>query len=86
MKIVEIIEYVRRRKRKLMWLSLAALLVLDLLDTIPLIVDKKHAHTSVEVMPAFWSLFGFIGCVLIIRISKWFGHAGIMQREDYYDD
>jgi hypothetical protein len=24
--------------------------------------------------------------VLIIILSKWFGHLGIMTREDYYDN
>jgi len=37
-------------------------------------------------LPAFWSIFGFLGCVVIIIGSKWFGHAGIMTREDYYDE
>lgn len=86
MKLVEIIEFVRRRKRTFMWVSLAALVALDIVDTIPLIVDKDHAHTSVETIPGFWSVFGFIGCVILIRVSKWFGHRGIMTRENYYDE
>jgi len=40
----------------------------------------------VEHLWGFWSVFGFLGCVVIIIVSKWFGHAGIMQREDYYDE
>lgn len=49
-------------------------------------VDNSHAHTSVETFPFFWSVFGFFACALIIIGSKWFGHLGIMTREDYYDD
>lgn len=49
-------------------------------------VDKEEAHTAVERLPGFWAIFGFVACVLIIVISKWFGHLGIMAREDYYDD
>ena len=49
-------------------------------------MDKEHAHTAAEHFPAFWAAFGFIGCVVIIVLSKWFGHAGIMTREDYYDE
>lgn len=48
-------------------------------------VDKEHAHTWVEHIPGFWALFGFVACVLIIIGSKWYGHLGIMTREDYYD-
>jgi hypothetical protein len=51
-----------------------------------LILDKEHAHTPIEHLPGFWSVFGFVACALIIVLSKWYGHAGIMTREDYYDE
>jgi hypothetical protein len=50
------------------------------------VVDKEHAHTAVEKLPGFWAVFGFLGCVVLILASKAFGHAGIMKREDYYDE
>ena len=56
------------------------------LDAIPAIVDKAHAHTALERFPGFWAVFGFVGCVVLIIVSKWFGHTGIMTREDYYDE
>jgi hypothetical protein len=49
-------------------------------------VDKSSAHTKMEHLFFFWAAFGFIACVLIIFVSKWYGHLGIMTREDYYDD
>ncbi len=51
-----------------------------------LFVSNEHAHTTLEHIPLFWSIFGFVGCVLIIILSKWYGHLGIMTREDYYED
>ena len=36
--------------------------------------------------PGFWAVFGFGACVLIILVSKLYGHLGIMTREDYYDN
>ena len=63
------------------WLVLAALVVWD-----ALFVSKEHVHTFVERIPGFWAAFGFVACVVIIIVSKWFGHLGIMTREDYYDD
>ena len=45
-----------------------------------------EAHTAAEHFPAFWSIFGFAACVVIVLLSKWFGHLGIMTREDYYED
>jgi drug/metabolite transporter (DMT)-like permease len=84
MKLVQIIEFLRERLKAVVRLCFALLVLLIVIDA--LFVNKDHAHTRVEHLPAFWSLFGFIGCVLIVIGSKWFGHTGIMTREDYYDE
>jgi len=84
MSLVKLIEYLRTRLKTVVRICFAVLAVLILADA--LLVNKEHAHTSVERLPAFWSVFGFVGCVLIIVLSKWYGHAGIMTREDYYDE
>lgn len=86
MKLVRFIEFFRTRLKTVVILCLAALLCLVVLDAIPGLVDKEHAHTKLEHVPAFWAVFGFLGCVAIILVSKWFGHLGIMTREDYYDE
>ena len=39
-----------------------------------------------ETVPVFWTVFGFLGCVLLVVFSKSFGHLGISEREDYYDE
>jgi len=44
-----------------------------------------------ETWPVFWSVFGFIACVLIVYISKWYGHlkvgrTEIMAKEDFYNE
>ncbi len=85
MKLAQLIEFLRNRLKAVTLVCLAVLALLALADI--LFVDKEHAHTWAEKhVPAFWSVFGFIGCVLIIIFSKWFGHAGIMTREEYYED
>ena len=86
MKLVQLIEFLRKRLKAVVWICYAVLAVLVVIDALPFLVDKEHAHTSAEHIPGFWSVFGFIACTLIIFLSKWFGHAGIMQREDYYDE
>jgi hypothetical protein len=86
MKWVRLIEYLRQHLTAVVRLSLLLLALLVAADAIPGLVDKKHAHTAAEHFPAFWAAFGFVGCVIIILLSKWFGHAGIMRREDYYDE
>ena len=86
MRLLSLLEFLRKHWKtvvRLCWLVLALLVVIDAL---PALVDKEHAHTQAEHLPGFWSVFGFVACTLIIILSKWFGHAGIMQREDYYDE
>ena len=88
--IVQLIDYLRDRLKtviKLCFGGLGLLIAWDLL-----LVNKEHAHTGPEHWPFFWSVFGFVACVLIILISKWFGHChwfggkfSIMAREDFYD-
>lgn len=84
MKLVKLIEFLRARLKTVIRVCCGLLALLVLADII--LVDKEHAHTAVEHLWGFWSVFGFVGCVVIIIVSKWFGHAGIMQREDYYDE
>jgi hypothetical protein len=86
MKLVKLIEFLRTRLKAVVWISCAGLGLLVVLDALPFIVDKEHAHTPIEHLPGFWSVFGFVACALIIVLSKWYGHAGIMTREDYYDE
>jgi len=86
MKLVRLIGFLRHRLKTVVRVCLAVLALLILLDAIPAIVDKEQAHTQAEYLPAFWAAFGFVGCVVLIIVSKWFGRAGIMQREDYYDE
>ena len=84
MKLVQFIEFLRNRLKLVIRICFGVLALLIVLDA--LLVDKEHAHTWIERIPAFWSVFGFLGCIAIILGSKWFGHAGIMTREDYYDE
>lgn len=83
MMIVNLIEFFRRHLRVVVVTSLVLLALLVAADA--LFVDKEHAHTPAEHWVGFWAGFGFIACVLIIFVSKWYGHLGIMTREDYYD-
>jgi hypothetical protein len=85
MRLLSLIEFFRRNLRTTVMVCLGVLALIAIADAIPALVDKEHAHTKAEHLPAFWSAFGFIACTVIVYVSKWFGHAGIMTREDYYD-
>lgn len=86
MKLLQLIEWFRQRLKGVVRVSYVVLALLVVADAIPALVDKEHAHTAAERFPGFWSLFGFVACVVIILGSKAFGHLGIMKREDYYDE
>ncbi|MCX5876830.1 MAG: hypothetical protein NT087_11165 [Deltaproteobacteria bacterium] len=82
--ILKLIDFLRDRLKLVIRLSYVGLALVVAWDV--LFVSKEHAHTAVERIPGFWAVFGFIACVVIIIVSKWFGHRGIMTREDYYDN
>jgi hypothetical protein len=84
MRLARLIEFLRNRLKAVIWVCCAVLALLVLIDAFA--INKEHAHTKAEHFFGFWSVFGFIGCVVIILFSKWFGHRGIMTREDYYDE
>lgn len=83
MKLAKLIEFLRDRLKTVIAVCLAVLALLVVVDAT--LADKSVAHTGIEHWPGFWSAFGFVGCALIVILSKWYGHAGIMTREDYYD-
>jgi uncharacterized BrkB/YihY/UPF0761 family membrane protein len=81
--IVKTIDFLRDHLKlvvRLCYVVLALLVAWDFL-----FVPKEEVPTMIERLPGFWSVFGFLACVVIIIGSKWFGHLGIMTREDYYD-
>ena len=85
MNLLRLINFLRDRLRMVVRVGIAALVVLILLDAVPAIVDKEHAHTAAEHIPAFWAAFGLLGCLLLVIVSKTFGRLGVSPREDYYD-
>jgi hypothetical protein len=86
MKLVGLIEFLRRHLRWVVRLSLVLLVLLIVADGLPFVVDKSRAHTAAERLPGFWSLFGFGACVLIVVFAKTLGAAGISAKEDHYDE
>ena len=81
MKLLEVIEVVRTKRIKQI-----AYGVLILLVVVDFFIPRKEVHFFGDEILGFWSFFGLIACVLIIVISKWIGHLGLMQPENYYDE
>jgi len=79
----KLIEYLHERLRIVIGTCYG---ILALTLAYSMYVDKSHAHTWVEQnIPFYWSLFGFAAAAIIIGFVYWFGHSGIMAREDYYE-
>ena len=80
MNLIYIIEKLRTKTvKKLAYGILVLLIVADF------IIPRHEIHFFGDKVPGFWSLFGFISCVLIIVVSKWLGYHWLMRDEDYYD-
>ena len=81
MNIIKVIEALRRKAvKKIAYVALILIIVTDFF------IPRHEIHFIVDQIPGFWSLFGLVACILIILISKWIGHLGIMQDENYYNE
>ena len=81
MNIIKVIESLRRKAvKKIAYIVLILIIVTDFF------IPRHEIHFIGDGIPGFWSLFGFVACILIILISKWIGRLGIMQDENYYNE
>jgi hypothetical protein len=58
--------------------SLAILLFLE-------IFVHKHPHFPAEEWFGFYCVYGFVACVVLVIVAKYFLRPLVMKREDYYD-
>jgi len=75
------IQYLRDHLKALKWflyVVMAAAIIFDIL------IPRHVAHFFGDKIPVFWSVFGLVCCVLMIRIMKGISHAVLMKKEDYY--
>jgi hypothetical protein len=47
--------------------------------------EQAHAAFLWQEIPGFSAIYGFIGCILIIVVSKALGHHWLQKEEDYYE-
>ena len=80
MNLIDIIDKLRMKIVKKIAYGILVLLIL-----VDFIIPRSEIHFFGDQIPGFWSLFGFISCVLIIVVSKWIGHHWLVRDEDYYD-
>jgi len=79
---VNIIDYLRdnlKTLKRILYLLMAATVIFDVF------MPRHAAHFFGDKIPGFWSLFGLVCCVLLIRIMKGLSHTVLMKKEDYYE-
>lgn len=57
--------------------------VCGMLFALDFILTRKVEHPW-EIAPAFYAIYGFVGCVILVVIAKWMRRF-LMRDEDYYD-
>ena len=50
------------------------------------LIHGKHPLFRWETIPSFDAAFGFLGCIIIVLISKMLGKYWLQKDDDYYDD
>lgn len=47
-------------------------------------IVHRHIYHAWEQLPAFYAIYGFVGCVVLVLIAKAMRKV-LMKKEDYYD-
>ena len=67
--------------KRLMWMFYALCGLLVIAD----FVLHRHIGFEWEKIPAFYALYGFIACVVLVIVAKEMRKL-VMRKEDYYDN
>ncbi len=79
--ILNWIEFLRAHMGGLKKVLIAYLIVLILFDVLQ---SRAHAHYLIDKIPAYWTLFGTIGCFILIKVAKGIAHLFLGKDEDFY--
>lgn len=67
-----------RKMLKVFYVICGLLVVVDF-------IVHRHIYHDWENIPAFYAIYGFVGCVLLVLIAKEMRKV-LMRKEDYYDE
>lgn len=68
-----------KRLLKIFYASVILLLVVD-------VFCHKHTIFAWEGYFGFYSVYGFVACVILVVLAKYVLRPMVMRKEDYYDD
>ncbi|MBI5380745.1 MAG: hypothetical protein HZA31_02475 [Opitutae bacterium] len=99
MNLLNLIETLRRNLKSVLLGCYAVLVLVVAADAWRLLSGHGHAAAAehatgfwaafyhiAETVPVFWTLFGFLGCVLLVVVSKTIGHVFVSKEENFYDE
>lgn len=49
------------------------------------LVERHHAEYLWDKTPGWSAVYGFVSCVVLVVVVKFFGHIWLYKKEDYYD-
>ncbi len=67
-----------RRMLRVFYVICALLVIADF-------IVHRHIYHDWEKIPAFYAIYGFVGCVVLVLIAKEMRKV-LMRGEDYYDE
>jgi len=73
--------------KHLFWILYVCLFASVLVEVLIHLSPHFHSHAAFvwQEIPGFSALYGFVGCILIIVVSKTLGHHWLQKEEDYYE-
>jgi hypothetical protein len=80
-RIVHYIEVLRNNMKGLVRVLIVYLIALVIFDVS---LSRHDAHYFVDKIYAFWTLFGIVGCFILIKVAKGIAHLFLAKDEDFY--
>ncbi len=81
MGIVKYIELLRKNPQTMKRVFIAWIIFVLLFD---IVQSRAEAHFIIDKIYIFWSIFGALGCFLLIKAAKGLAHLILGKDEGYY--
>ena len=82
---MKLAEWIGTLRENLKILKTVMIVYLAILVVFDVFLSREHAHYLIDKIYAYWSLFGLVGCFLLIKFSKGIAHLFLAKDENFYD-
>lgn len=73
------------KAKYLLFLSMAIVAITPIIFDFLILGGEKEDGLWWLRIHGFFALLGFIGCVILVVVSKWLGKYWLQRKKDYYD-